>query len=427
MPARRTVPHGDHGWGRAAVCLYALALPFQPVLTLPDGSPLRIAAAELVAPFVLAAAVFRPRRALPSGLLALTLLVPAVALAATLNAVYDRELSGYAVGKTAGLFYLAALAVAIARAIGPGDEDAVLRALGAGALWSAVVGLAGFALALAGIPTTLVEGDRVCSTMPGDPNIFCSLLALGLLVVLADRNLSPIGRAVRVAVLAAALLASGSRSGTLAALAGILACAFLRRRDAWVTAARTTYVVLALVVAGVLAIATDTGARAAGVLWEHVWRTFTIDSRFSLYGRALDEFIEHPIAGLGIGGFNDLNTWNLWHGGEHFAVHNTYLWALVDMGVPGGVALVALIGGGIWRAVRAARRRGAPEAAAVIAAGLIAFAVFDLFIDGFYQRQFWLLVACALGLPARRPVARRPPTWEWWRRRQQTFVWTGSP
>jgi len=36
----------------------------------------------------------------------------------------------------------------------------------------------------------------------------------------------------------------------------------------------------------------------------------------------------------------------------------------------------------------------------------------NLFIDGFYQRHFWILLACAFGLPVFRP-ARRPATAVW--------------
>ena len=103
--------------------------------------------------------------------------------------------------------------------------------------------------------------------------------------------------------------------------------------------------------------------------------------------------------GLGIGGFNDLNSWDLSGHGEHFAVHNTYLWALVDLGLGGGLLISGLVAVSIWWAARAARRRPAPEAAATVAAGIATLAIFNLFVDGFYQRHFWVLLACALALP----------------------------
>ena len=154
-------------------------------------------------------------------------------------------------------------------------------------------------------------------------------------------------------------------------------------------------------------ISTDVGAASAERVWEHHWRNFTVASRLDLYARAFDEFSEHPITGLGIGGFRDLNRFE--HGGHasHFVVHNTYLWALVDLGVAGGALVVGLVVAAFWHCIRAARGRPAAAGAAVVAAGLAAMAIFNLFIDGFYQRHFWILLACAFGLPVFRPVRRR--------------------
>jgi hypothetical protein len=90
-------------WPLAAVCLYAAAIPFQPVLVMPDGSPIRLAAAEVLAPVVLLAAFLVPRRRVPSPIALLALAIPAVAVLATLWAATGRELSGYAIGKTLGL------------------------------------------------------------------------------------------------------------------------------------------------------------------------------------------------------------------------------------------------------------------------------------------------------------------------------------
>src|SRR6185503_14971611 len=123
------------------------------------------------------------------------------------------------------------------------------------------------------------------------------------------------------------------------------------------------------------------------------WREFTVEGRLDLYERALQQFADHPFTGLGIGGFRELNTFELRGYVTHFVVHNTYLWALVDLGIGGGLLLVGLIAGAVCRCVRAARRRPGAESGAVVAGGLVAMAVFNLFIDGFYQRHFWLLVA----------------------------------
>lgn len=398
-----------------AVLAYAFLVPFQPVFDLPDGSPLRIAGAELVAPFVLLEALARPKRRLPVGELGVLLVsVPILAAFSTLVAAGDRSLSGYAIGKTAGLFYLVALALALVRVVPRGGEVLVLRALGRGILVSAIVGLVGFvAWAVAGIESPLVEFDRLCSTMPGDPNIYCSLLAVALPITLSDTSQSVVRRAVAVTILGLALLASGSRSGLVGALVAVAVWAMGQSRDRWATVARGVFLLLGTgTVVGGLSLLTSGGATVATTLWDHLWRLSTIESRFDLYDRAFELFMEHPLLGLGIGGFNDLNTFASVAGGElgHYAVHNTYLWAFVDLGVGGGILLPTVIAAGVLAARQSARRN--PDClptAAVVIGGLVAMAVFNLFVDGFYQRHFWILLGCALGMPAARrlgsPVA----------------------
>jgi hypothetical protein len=397
---------GRPRWPVAAICLYAALVPLQPVLVLPDGSPLRIAAADLVAPVVYLAALAHPRRRLPFVLAAAALAIPGVAVLATLASANFRPMSMYALGKTAGLLYLTTLALAVVRAAGRDAAPAVLRALARGAFWSAVVGLVAFAAWRPGTPSALVPHGRLSSTMTGDPNIYASLLAVGLLATLAERDARPGGRLGRGAVLVAALLATGSRSGGLAVLAGLAVAAVVRRRDTLVTTARGLYWAGAVAIGAASVVATESGSSGLGRLWAHHWRAVTVENRLELYGRALGQFADHPVTGLGIGGFRELNRFA--HGGSagHFVVHNTYLWALVDLGLAGGLLVVALLIGATARSVRAARGHPPVEGAAIVAAGLVAMAVFNLFVDGFYQRHFWLLVACALGMP----ILRRRPS-----------------
>jgi O-antigen ligase len=395
-----TAGRAARGWPLAVVCLYAALLPLQPVVVLPDGSPLRFAVADALAPLIFLAALIRPRRRIPFGLAALAIAIPLLALSSTLFAAIYRSLSMYAIGKTAGLFYLVLLCLAA------DDGPAIVRALAWGAFWSAVVGLAGFVAYLGGHETSLVEWGRLCSTMAGDPNIYGSLLAIGLLATATDRAASPSSRVGRTIVLTVALLATGSRSAVLGTGAAFVLCALIRDRDPFVAAARNAYYVLAAALVVLAFLVTNTGSTSATLLWQHHWRDFTVESRLDLYAVALQEFADHPIMGLGIGGFRELNAFAHGEGLGHFVVHNTYLWAFVDLGVAGGMLVAGLIGGAIWRAIRAARARPATASAAVVASGLAAMAVFNLFIDGFYQRHFWVLVACAIGMPIYHPVRR---------------------
>jgi hypothetical protein len=393
-------------WPLAAACLCAALIPLQPVFVLPDGSPLRFAAADAVAPFVFLAAILRPRRRLPFGLAATALAIPIVATLSTLLAANERPISMYSIGKTGGLFYLAALCLALVRCTEPADVPKIARALAAGAFWSAVIGLIGFAAYLGGVTTSLISGERLCSTMTGDPNIYGSLVAIGLLISATDRAASPAARIVRSVVLGLALLAAGSRSAVLGAFAAFATYIAVRARDPLVATARNTYLLLAAALLVTVVLTTDLGSAVAGRIWEHHWRDFTVASRLDLYRRALEQFEDNPIMGLGVGGFRELNSFEMGGDVAGYVVHDTYLWALVDLGIAGGLLVVGLIAGGLWRCVRAARGRPAVEGAAVVAAGLAAMAVFNLFIDGFYQRHFWVLMACAIAVPIYRPVRR---------------------
>jgi O-antigen ligase len=289
-------------WPVRAACLYAALTPFQPVVPLPDGSVLRIAAAEPIAPLLLLAAVVRPRRGVAPGLGILALGIAVTALFSTLLALGERNLTGYTAGKTAGLLYMIAVAVAIARALPPGTETRMLRALATGTFWSAVIGIGGFLLWMAGYPTELMDVDRLCATMPGDPNIYGGLVAVALIITAADRRPT---RLPRLAVLSVALVLTASRSAFAGLAGGAAAYALLRSRDPWLTLAKGVVAGIAAALAVGLVLRTDTGQRVSDAGWDHVSRTFTIESRFDLYDRAIEQFAEHPLVGLGVGGFHD--------------------------------------------------------------------------------------------------------------------------
>src|SRR5262249_13459327 len=152
--------------------------------------------------------------------------------------------------------------------------------------------------------------------------------AVALLVTAIDRRRSTAGRVFATGVLALALLATGSRSGLVGAGVGVVALALVRSRDPWGTAARGLVgaTVLATVVAGLVA----SGAvdDVADAVRDRVWRVETVDSRFALYQHALELFADHPLLGLGVGGFKASSAGFEIRGHEQLPVHNTYLWAL---------------------------------------------------------------------------------------------------
>jgi len=388
------------GGARSLVALYAALLPFLPIVHLPGGSPLRLAAGDAIAPVVLLAGLLWPRRRLEPGLTILAVAVPVLALLLTLVAALGRDVTGYTISKTVGLFYLAALYLAVFRLVRPGEEQGVLRGLALGALVSGGLGLVAYAADLAGVPNSMVEHGRLCGTMPGDPNVYGSLLAVAIPIVAVDERRSPVLRALAIVALLAAILATGSRSATVAAMVAVAVALWLWSRDRWVTAACGAYALMAgALILIPVALLNDAAGGALAWAEENAARDFTVRSRLDLYVRAIDLFTRHPLLGLGIGGFHDLNEWTIGaHRGAHYAVHNVYLWALVDLGIVGGLLVVALFWGSIARAAWVARGAERSRSAVAVAAALAGLAAFNLFIDGFYQRPLWLLMALAAAM-----------------------------
>src|SRR5215510_16215180 len=68
-------------------------------------------------------------------------------------------------------------------------------------------------------------------------------------------------------VLGCAIVATGSRSGMVGAFAGLAASELVRSRDPWAAALRPLYATSVATLAGVAALMTDRGWRAAQTLW----------------------------------------------------------------------------------------------------------------------------------------------------------------
>jgi hypothetical protein len=129
---------------------------------------------------------------------------------------------------------------------------------------------------------------------------------------------------------------------------------------------------------------------------------------------AVDKWLNDPgtfVLGIGLGAY--LLTAIDAPVGLAAIIHNTYLWLLVEMGLPGAIALGLLL----WYLAEVSRRlfqRVDRATASALCACFAYFLVWWLFNEGLYQRLFWLVVGVAsvlvqLGpLWNARPVAARP-------------------
>jgi O-antigen ligase len=260
------------------------------------------------------------------------------------------------------------------------------------------------------------------ANIAGDPNFYSALqvIALPMIVALAAWS-APLPRLLLygiAAVTAVSIPASLSRGGMVALLVVLLLLAASPARGLF----RTTRRKLA-VFAGVAVIIVALVAYAGGDLGDRFAALASDPSggagRADLALAATHGFTEHPVVGLGFGGFvpssfallrDTPGVFLLAHlryqdypGQE---VHNTYLESLVELGIPGLLLFLALLGAAARSLVRSARRaRAAGDrfiegVATASLIGLAAFSVSSFTISTETSRALWLLIGLSLALSA---------------------------
>jgi O-antigen ligase len=280
-------------------------------------------------------------------------------------------------------------------------------------------------LALAGVQNYVfggyLQGTTVRRIMGYDapltlnPNDLALLLNLiiPLTVGLLLTRPRPLMRAVLIAGLVldvAGVVVSFSRAGFLTLAATTLAYVWkLRGRPErrWALGA------VALAVACLPLLPAGYVDRLASMTDTRSDRTGSAQARRDDTGAALRFVADHPIVGAGIG--QDALALNEERGPRWTAVHNVYLQHAVELGLPGLVLFVALLGASIRSAGRATRRTEG-DTLSPLAHGtqvsLIAFAVGGLFHPVAYHFYFYYVAGIAVALKALTPLAPAPR----WRR-----------
>ena len=262
------------------------------------------------------------------------------------------------------------------------------------------------------------DADRIAGYgrgLAGNPNDLAFFLAL---IVPLSGALAATSRGARRAMAAgvivlaiAGTVATYSRGGFLAlAVAVLLGLIVCLRRNALATIAAVLIVgasVAALAPAAYLdriGTIADVDADPTGSSQER-WRDMRV---------AVTYVRDHPVIGAGIG--MDILALNELRGPTWRTVHNTYLNYGVDLGIPGLLLFVLLVGSVLVTAWRVERQRpvSPPGAdlgwlAAGIRIAIVAFAVAALFYPVAYHFFFYLLagLAIAAGRISRTPEASR--------------------
>lgn len=273
------------------------------------------------------------------------------------------------------------------------------------AFLTAILGLVGVVvLRVFGIALFSLKGALVDSTMFDDPNIYASYLFVSIgfglaMLIVEDSTWRRLVVLVETAVMLVTMPLTGSRSGMLGLTTSMLvfSIVWLRTTRQW-----GKWVYVSAVITVLSAVTYRWWWPIVNALLQQVnfFRQFTIMDRLSLYQAGVDIFLRNPLQGIGLGSFREGFVIIQRKGGT--VIHNTYLWALVEFGILGFFALLCVFVAGLRSTLFVLRSTTADNETKILAlatlSGIVGFAVFDLVIDGFYQRHFWALLAIAAAL-----------------------------
>jgi O-antigen ligase len=229
-----------------------------------------------------------------------------------------------------------------------------------------------------------------------DPSIYGRFLAVAIVVALVvalyGARRDALAAAATIVALWLGLLLSFSQSSFVALVAGVLGAVVLAwERRAVIALAVAAVVLLAagFVVPSVRAEILETPDRATG-------------NRSTLLREGLRIAADHPVGGVGLGGFKSAY-------GERVgfraadparaASHNTPVTVAAELGVPGILLFAWMLGTALWLSFRRASRSFAGRASLSLGLALLAIAVHSLFYNAFFEDPMsWALVGLtALG------------------------------
>jgi O-antigen ligase len=227
-----------------------------------------------------------------------------------------------------------------------------------------------------------------------DPNAFGGILVAAFVIALVvyfrrGALFRPLEGIISVSILAVGTVLTFSRSCWLGLVAGATLGMFLGRVRHRALAV-VTVLALGAVVYFSLPVVLETEVTRSP--WEFseqmATRQTTIEGRTSIMNDAVRLFLESPVWGQGLGGFQIAR-------GSIAIVHNTFLWFLVEFGVIGAAVFAWFILAHLRRAVHALRRV-LPEARPVVIGllcGFVAMVGLSLGVEALYQRHLWLILA----------------------------------
>jgi putative inorganic carbon (HCO3(-)) transporter len=214
---------------------------------------------------------------------------------------------------------------------------------------------------------------------------------------------------VLAAFFGAVLVLTQSRGAWIGAVVGLGAMAWLRWRWArWLLVGAGLLLVLGLVTVGpqeALQTVFPSATPAAGTMLS----TVNLEVRVELWNRALYAIQDFPFTGCGLGAFRQVVhlLYPLFLVGPDIDIghaHNVFLQAALDLGLPGLIAYLALVGTALWIAWHVARAAAGQVRwlALGMVGSLVAFHVYGLTdtvaLGAKPGVAFWVLLALAAGM-----------------------------
>jgi O-antigen ligase len=268
------------------------------------------------------------------------------------------------------------------------------RALAGGyVLGCATAAVASWMASLAGVSYLGDEWDPRYVAYGFDPNDMGVTLAIAVpLAVHLGVTVRGVWRVVWFSYLPLALSASvltGSRGGAITMAVALIAATYVALRSAPRLAVPLGGLITVGVIAAALWVPPATWRRVATVREEV--SSGTLNDRLPIWRAGLDVLTDHPLVGVGVGGFPDAVVPAL---GRGIVAHNTLLSVAVELGVTG----LALFLGSFLAAIGASRDHRAARRLAVALIGTWFVGVASLSWE--YRKTTWLVLLLAAAASA---------------------------
>ncbi len=253
------------------------------------------------------------------------------------------------------------------------------------------------------------DGWRLGHLYYYDANDFAVLavtaIPLGLYFIQFGRTrLARFAAALALGVLFLGFLRSGSRGGFIAFLA-VIAFVVMRYRT---IALRVRLLTTAVVVLAFLGFATDKYWDQMTTIGSDTDYNMTEESgRINIWRRGVGYMMDNPVFGVGPNNFQVAEgtlspfAWRaqMGRGVRWNAAHNSYVQAGAELGVPGLLLFLAVIGSTLRTLRRTGRRQGEDgRLSSALTASLVGFVVGAFFLSLAYSEMLYTLVALAIGL-----------------------------